>query len=463
MIKRLSGSFRDPNGFLYWCDGELFRQINTPYEDNYECLIDSGLYETLSSQLLLVKHSEVESHKENADQFKVIKPDLIPFISYPYEWSFSQLKDAALLTLKIQSEALAKGMTLKDASAYNIQFKNHKPIFIDTLSFERYVPGTPWVAYKQFCQHFLAPLALMTHVDIRLSQLFRVFVDGVPLDLASSMLPAKTKFNPALFLHLHLHSKSQMKYSDSVDAKKSKAVTVNEVGLLGIIDGLKRSIEKMQWLPSNTEWGDYYEETNYSNDARENKKSIVRAMADIVKPKMVWDLGANTGDFSREVLASSEHVVSWDIDEAAVEKHYLYLKKASENVSILPLRLDLTNPSNAMGWGEIERDSLKQRGKVDLVMALALVHHLAISNNVPLSMIADYFAKLGDNLIIEFVPKSDSQTQKLLASREDVFPEYNLMDFKRSFAEYFDLVEEKNIGESQRTIFLYAVKKTTSS
>jgi len=460
MIKRLPGSFRDPNGFLYKQNGTLFRQINSSYQEDYQQLINSGLYELLSSQDYLVKHTEIDKQSvKDSGQFKTIQPDLIPFISYPYEWSFSQLKDAALLTLDIQSKALSKGMTLKDASAYNIQFKHHKPVFIDTLSFERYVTGEPWVAYKQFCQHFLAPLALMAHVDVRLSQLFRVFVDGVPLDLASKMLPAKTKFNPALFLHIHLHAKSQVKYSDSTDANKGKNVAVKEIGLLGIIDGLKRAIAKLQWQPKNTEWGDYYAETNYTDEAREHKKNIVREMVASVKPNMTWDLGANTGEFSHEASNSSQHVISWDIDDAAVEKHYLQLKQSAEPKSVLPLRLDLTNPSNAMGWGENERQSLLQRGKVDLIMALALVHHLAISNNVPLDMIADYFAKLGRHLIIEFVPKSDSQTKKLLSSREDVFDHYNLADFKVAFGQYFDLVDQKTVGESERSLLLYSTKK----
>ena len=459
MTEKLAGSFRDPNGFLYQHDGKLYRQVNKIYKTNYEHLIDSGLYESLSSQTKLISHSEVQVDTASEDAYITIEPELLPHISYPYEWCFSQLKDAALLTLEIQSTALSYGMTLKDASAYNVQFKNCKPIFIDTLSFEEYTSGNPWSAYKQFCQHFLAPLALMSHVDIRLSQLYRVFIDGIPLDLASKMLPLKTKFNPALFLHLHLHAKSQNKYADSAEAVKSKNVKIKETGLLGIIDGLKRCIEKMQWKPQNTEWGDYYEETNYSDHSKNNKKKIVKELASLIKPKSIWDLGANTGDFSREVEDISEHVISWDIDDAAVEKHYLKLSNQSKSSSILPLRLDLTNPSNSLGWAENERDSLKARGKADLLMALALVHHLAISNNVPLKLIAEYFSELGHNLIIEFVPKSDSQTKKLLSSREDIFPTYNIDDFKSDFQYYFDLKQEVKIDGSERTLFLFSSKK----
>ena len=172
-----SGSFRDSNGFVFWQDGALYRQVNTSYKDNYEHLMESGLYEVLVSGGLLLPHEEVNIQSSQPDlAYKVIRPELIPFISYPYEWCFSQLKDAALTTLEIQKTCLDFGMSLKDCSAYNIQFRKGKPVLIDTLSFEKYREGQPWVAYRQFCQHFLAPLALMSHKDIRLNQLLRVYI-----------------------------------------------------------------------------------------------------------------------------------------------------------------------------------------------------------------------------------------------------------------------------------------------
>jgi len=193
--KVLPSSFRDPSGFLFLRDGFIYRQVNTIYRENYDYLISSNLYKTLVDAELLIPHHEVDIKKARSDEiYKVIKPELILFISYPYEWCFSQLKDAALTTLEIQKKSLDFGISLKDCSAYNIQFRKGKPIFIDTLSFERYHQGKPWVAYRQFCQHFLAPLALMSYKDIRLNQLFRVYIDGPPLDLTSSLLPFRTRF-----------------------------------------------------------------------------------------------------------------------------------------------------------------------------------------------------------------------------------------------------------------------------
>jgi len=192
----VASSFRDPSGFVFWQDGAIYRQINTIYKEDYDRLMTSGLHKALVEEGLIVSHEEV-ALQSAAPQvaYKVIRPDQVPFISYPYEWSFSQLKGAALATLRIQRKALDFGMSLKDCSAYNMQFMKGKPVFIDTLSFEKYQEGSPWVAYRQFCQHFLAPLALMSHRDSRLGQLLRIHLDGVPLDLASKLLPRRTHFS----------------------------------------------------------------------------------------------------------------------------------------------------------------------------------------------------------------------------------------------------------------------------
>src|SRR5262245_14254456 len=211
---QLSASFRDPSGFLFSRDGVLYRQVNRRYEQEYARLMESGLYEKLVKVGVLIPHVEVENVRAEAGEcFRVIQPERVPFISYPYEWSFGQLKDAALATLSIQKRALKAGMSLKDASAYNIQFVRGKAVLIDTLSFELYKDGQPWVAYRQFCQHFLAPLTLMALKDVRLSQLLRVYIDGIPLDLASELLPSKTRLNFGLLTHIHLHASAQKRYA----------------------------------------------------------------------------------------------------------------------------------------------------------------------------------------------------------------------------------------------------------
>jgi len=450
--RQLSASFRDPSGFLFSRDGILYRQINRAYAEDYARLMDSGLYEKLVKANLLIPHVEAGQVSAESDAaFKVIQPERAPFISYPYEWSFSQLKDAALATLSIHKRALKLGMSLKDASAYNIQFVRGKAMLIDTLSFEVYREGEPWTAYKQFCQHFLAPLVLMAHCDVRLSQLLRVYIDGVPLDLASELLPFKTKLNFGLLTHIHIHAGSQKRYSDkSVEPRKGG---MSQQAMIGLIESLEATVKKLTWTPAGTEWGAYYDATNYTDAAFEHKKQLVREWAVEKKPALVWDLGGNTGVFSREAAASGAFTVSFDIDPAAVEQNYQVVKKNKEQ-SLLPLVLDLTNPSPAIGWDHTERDSFGQRGPADMALALAVIHHLAISNNVPLPQLAQFFAARTKWLVIEFVPKSDSQVKRLLSSRKDIFPSYTREGFEAAFLERFIVHKAELVRDSERVLYL---------
>ncbi|MGA8849151.1 MAG: SAM-dependent methyltransferase [Dehalococcoidia bacterium] len=449
---QLPASFRDPSGFLFREDGVIYRQVNLVYKDDYDHLMSSGLYQALIDGNLLIPHEEVSIEPPIPKlAYKIIKPEPISFISYPYEWCFSQLRDAALTTLKVQRKALEFGMSLRDSSAYNIQFKNGRLIFIDTLSFGKYREGQPWVAYRQFCQHFLAPLALMSYKDIRLSQLLHVYIDGLPLDLASCLLPWRTHLRFSLLSHIHLHARSQKRFADKLI--NVRQYRVSRYAFLGILNSLESAIRKLKWQPKGTEWADYYQDTNYSPQAFEHKKTIVDGFLERVRPATVWDLGANVGIFSR--LASNRGIptISFDVDPAAVEKNYLDCF-AKGDTSILPLVIDLTNPSPAIGWENKERMSLKERGPADAVLALALVHHLAISNNVPLSKIAGFFSDICHWLIIEFVPKADSQVQRLLATREDIFPDYTRQAFEQEFSRYFTIADSADIRESQRTLYL---------
>jgi len=446
-------SFRDPSGFVFSQNNHIYRQINTSYTKNYDHLVSSGLYQELVDAKLLIPHTESDIDCFGTDiAYKVIQPEPIAFISYPYEWCFSQLKNAALATLEIQRIALNHGMSLKDCSAYNIQFRDGKPVFIDTLSFELYKKGAPWVAYKQFCQHFLAPLALMSYKDIRLNQLLRIYLDGIPLDLASSLLPFRTYSNFSLLSHIHLHARSQKHYADkkaSYDNHK-----LSRFSFLALIDSLKSAVEKLKWYAQGTEWADYYNDTNYSQNGHQDKKHVIGKFLDKANSETVWDVGSNTGVFSRIASDKGISTVSFDIDPAAVETNYLNSIK-NEEKNILPLVLDLTNPSSGIGWENMERPSWIERGTVDTVMALALIHHLAISNNIPILMIAKFFSRVcNKSLIIEFIPKNDSQVQRLLFSRPDIFPDYTQAMFENSFGEYFEIQNHVNIKDSDRVLYL---------
>lgn len=449
----LPSSFRDPSGFLFLKDDVLYRQINLNYEKEYDLLMHSGLYKELVGKKYLISHQEVTNilHRDAEQVYKIIKPDVIPFVSYPYEWCFSQLKQAALLTLEIEKLALGYGMTLKDASAYNVQFLNGKPIFVDTLSFDIYENGSPWVAYKQFCQHFFAPLALMRYRDIQLNRLLTIYIDGLPLDLTSSLLPKQSWFNFSVLIHIHLHAKSQKKYADN--RLEVKAKFKNQNALFGLLDNLGTAITGMQWKPTDTEWKNYYLEITYSHESFEDKKRIITHFLDLANPKSVWDFGANTGIFSR--LASDRNIftLSIDIDPACVEMNFKEIISKNEK-NLLPLMVDITNPSPCIGWENQERNSLLKRGPTDMIFALALLHHLSIANNVPFEKVAHFLTRLCKNLIIEYIPKDDPQVQRLLTNRKDIFTDYTVSHFEKEFSRYFSIIETCKVKNSNRVLYL---------
>lgn len=452
----LGASFRDPSGFLFSRQGVLYRQVNQAYQAEYDKLINTGLYAKLVKLGLLIPHEETTAEPAEASiAYKILRPEALDFVSYPYEWCYSQLKDAALTTLKVQKIALEVGMCLKDSSAYNIQFHKGRPLLIDTLSFETYREGEPWVAYRQFCQHFLAPLALMAHTDVRLSQMLRNYIDGIPLDLAARLLPGKTKLDFGLSTHIHIHAAAQQRYAGKAVDKAAVKRGMSRNSFLGLMDSLESSVEKLQCKPGGTEWGDYYSASagHYSPAAFEHKRQAVRGFIERISPRRMWDLGANTGEFSRIASEKGIFTAAFDIDPSAVEVNYRACREKKET-HLLPLLLDLTNPSPALGWANQERHSLSERGPVEAVLALALVHHLAISNNVPLPHLAAYLGQLCQWLIIEFVPKEDSQVQKLLATREDIFPNYNTAGFEQAFSTHFTIHDTIHLLDTGRVLYL---------
>ncbi len=444
-------SYRDPAGIIFISDGELFRRINSIYFPQYRALMSNGLYGELSELGQLVEHSLV---RESGDHL-VIKPEKIPFISYPYEWSFDQLKDAALLTLDMQLSALEKNMTLKDATAYNVQFLNNKPIFIDTLSFEFYKEGAPWVAYGQFCRHFLAPLALMSSVSPDLNSLLKIHIDGIPLDMASKILPLKSYLNLGLLIHIHLQSKLGKGNKVEEKAHKSSNKYIAKNALIALLDSLKSCITKLKLVEEKALWEDYYNKTNYTDESLNLKRQLVQEMTEkigIANP-VILDLGANDGFFSRAVSPNAKIVISTDFEAKVVNSNYLICKKAKIK-NIFPMVLDIVNPAGSIGWENKERDSIFSRINADLTLALALIHHLAIGNNVPFLKLASFFAGRGSWLIIEFVPKEDSQVQRMLAVRNDIFDHYSIDNFKKDFQNFFEVILERKIQNSKRTLFL---------
>jgi len=450
-----AASFRDPSGFLFYREGILYRQVNQGYRQHYDRLMSSGLYESLTRKKLMIPHEEVDLTLAPEPNLatKVLQPEPVGFISYPYEWSFLMLRSAALTTLRLAREGLDHGMILKDASAYNLQFHQGSWQLIDTLSYEIYQEGEPWVAYKQFCQHFLAPLALMTYRDQRLNLMSRLFIDGVPLDVTSSLLPFRSRLRFGLLTHIHLHARSQKRYADRAVSREAVRGKISHKALVSLMDSLRNTVKNLSLRIGKTEWAHYYEQTNYSSNAFQEKRAIVLKFIDRVKPQGVWDLGANTGAFSRLASDSGIFTLAFDVDPDAVSQNYIQVRRNHET-NLLPLVMDLTNPSPSLGWGHAERQSLIERGPVSMVLALALIHHLAISNNVPLRKAAQFFAKICQFLVIEFVPKSDSQVQRLLRSREDIFNQYTVDGFEAAFGYDYNVLQKEPLKDSERILYL---------
>ena len=455
----LASSYRDPAGFVFEKDGSVYRQINKAAEEEFSLFLSSGLYDKLVAEKLIVSHDQVTHTKDfghDANRLSIIKPATIPFISYPYEWSFPQLRDAALLTLKIQKLALEHGMILKDASAYNVQFIGKRPIFIDTLSFAKYEEGQPWEGYRQFCEHFIIPLALAHYSTEQALTMLQTYLEGIPLSLAVGLLPKKAKFKKGLLAHIYLHERSQRKHQGSGErAATAPTRKVSKFALDGLISSLEVSVTALHPPKVATEWGEYYEFTNYNDKAFKDKAKLVESFFGQLKtkPKTVWDIGANNGEFSEIAAKQGANVVAWDIDAKAVAANYLRKDKFSE--LMLPLVQDVAVPSPSIGWELNERSSLLERGPADVVFALAVIHHLAIGRNVPLPKIAELMSKIGKSIIIEFIPKSDSKVKHLLASRKDIFPNYDLESFEKAMGEHFKMVKKTQITNSERWLYLY--------
>lgn len=476
-MKAHPSSFRDPRGFIFEQDGVLYRQVNESCRSSYEQLMGSGLYDELVEKQLLVPHAEVEAPRDGAmarprggavarprdgamarpgdgaGAFRILKPDLIPFISYPYEWSFSQLKAAALTVIRIQRIALKHGMTLRDSSAFNVQFVGSRPVFIDTLSFERYVEGRPWVGYRQFCQHFLAPLFVMAGRDPRLSVLSSRWIDGIPLDVARRLTPWRYRLKPGFLTHIWLHSKAQERFQDAA-SRRHASPRLSRASLVRILDSLKATIQRLSWNPEKTQWAHYYSKTNYSEEAMELKKRFVSSVINEIRPARAVDLGANTGEFSAIAARAGAYVVSTDVDHGAVDLCFRRVS-AEKGENVLPLVVDLTSPTSAVGWMNEERASFLDRcsGKTDLVLALALIHHLAIGNNVPLRNVVELLARMGTDAIVEFVDKNDSQVQRLLASREDIFDEYCETGFESALSGAFRIIRKQPLSGAHREMY----------
>ncbi len=445
---RHPSSYRDPSGFVFKYNSLFYRQVNKLYAADYESFMER-LYPKLVEKRMIIPHEEVILPFESSgDAYKMILPEQLLFISYPYEWSFDMLKDAALLTLNIQKTAMANSMTLKDATPYNIQWKDGKMIFIDTLSFEPYDPSLPWIAYRQFCEMFLAPLVLMHYSRKPLQELMLSYPEGIPLSVVSAMLPLKSLFRLHIYLHLHLNANYAGKRS--VEPKGG----FTEKKLRDIIDSLYSAVTSSR-LENKTTWGAYYEEARERTDYIAFKKQVVNEWTiDLQGIDEVLDLGGNDGSFSQLLAMQGKRVVCADFDHMAINSLY----KNGRATNVHPLLLDFSHPSPAIGFNNTERMSFHERAASDLVLFLALIHHICLGRNVPLGALAGSLSRISKNLIIEFIPKDDSKVKEMLETRTNPFSDYDRESFEIAFSEYFNIIRSVPLASSGRMLYLMGRK-----
>jgi len=451
-MKPIASSFRDPAGTVFTKDGIIYRAVFQSYQPHYDQLMASGLYQKLVDLNYLLPHSEEHKTEDNTTSYKVIKPMQLDLITYPQEWCFSQLKEAALLTLQIQKEALESGMVLKDASPYNVQFKDNRAILIDTLSFETYIEGAPWVAYRQFCEQFFAPLVLMSVSTLNLPML-RMFPAGIPLDVAVKLIPWYKKLKGSIYLNLVLHQRLQRTKGHTDYSKEKSAKGVSKASLLGHTQMLLRTVSKMQAAKQQTKvWSAYYSEELLSQEYSDEKVSVVRSLLESICPQSVIDLGANTGRYSKLASTHAQEVLALEKDPFCLEALFQELKK-DKTKNILPLLFDIMEPAPPAGWEGVERRPLWERCKVELVMALAVLHHISIGENVPFEKISSQLALMGKQLIVEYIPPEDPNAAKLLHYKPELLPRVSLSAFLQAFNREWEIVQEYPLKHSSRILF----------
>jgi hypothetical protein len=386
----------------------------------------------------------------------VVEHERIPFVSYPYEWPFSMLRDAAELHLELLLATLDEGFTMSDGYAYNVQWQGTRPVFIDVGSFQPTRGGGPWAGYRQFCQTFLFPLMLQGHRGVGFRPLLRGQVDGITPAQASHLFSRGDWARPGVFRHAVLHDLMERRFSnDSTQQVKAQLRTAgfDQELVKAVATKLLRLVGKLRWEPKGSGWSEYGETCTYDESGRSAKEAFVAAAARARPRKLVYDLGCNDGTYSKVAAAHADHVVAIDGDEVTIEGLYRSLKASGER-KILPLVMDLADPSPGIGWRNRERAGFGDRAGPDLVLALALVHHLSLTNGVPLPEVVDWLASFGGDVVVEFVDRTDPMAQRLLANKPDgTHDGYTLETFEAAVASRFSMAAREELPGGTRTLF----------
>jgi hypothetical protein len=450
------GSFRDPESRVFYSDGEVYRALSAAGLSDFQAVVDAGLLDDER-----VVRTELAQDTEALRGLLVHQPagvlrhERIPFVSYPYEWTFSMLKDAALVQLDLLLAALAHDMVLKDSTPYNVQFRGARPVFVDVGSYERRREGEPWVGYRQFCMLYLYPLLLQAVKDVPFHPWMRGSIDGIrPAEMAS-LLSFRDRFRRGLFTNVFLHARLEKRYADRPQEVKDevKRVGLKKELLIANVRKMRKLVERLDWSPPEGVWTAYGERNSYTDADAARKDEFVRSVATARHWDLVWDIGANNGRYSRIAAEGASTVVAVDADQGPMELLYRDLRGEGDE-KILTLAMNLADPSPGLGWRGLERRSMPDRGKPDLVLALALIHHVAISANVPIKEFLDWLASLGAELVIEFPTLEDPMVKKLLAPKRDgLHPDYELGFFERCLGEAFDIERSERLESGTRVLY----------
>jgi len=454
------GSFRDPSGRVYSNGEEIIRVVSPNAAEEYAYARDCGFILSLIEKEQLVNTQEIDLQNLEVVVPKngiVLRHEKIPFISYPYEWSFSLLKAAALLTLDLHIEALKFGITMSDATAYNVQFCGIKPIFIDVLSFRRYREGEVWIGHKQFCEQFLNPLLLRSIFGVPHNAWFRGNLEGIETSHLSRLIPCWKNFSFNIFSNVTLQEKIQAKAT----LEKEKFVSAaNRVKLPknrfeSMLMGMRRWVSRLKAKDTGLSlWQNYENQTSYENTEHEAKRKFISEFCSKIKPSTLWDIGCNAGEYSEVALSGGAgRVIGFDVDHNAIELAYNRAKE--KGLNFLPLYQDFANPSPQQGWANVERKSLEVRGGADGLIALAFIHHLAIGRNIPLEILLNWIVSLSPYGVIEFVQKSDPKVKELLSFREDIFSDYNQKNFENHLSLRARIIQSEIVSSSGRILYFY--------
>lgn len=455
-----TGSFRDRSGRVYLVEDRVIRGLSESALENFDLLVAQSFYREAVSAGTVVETwrlpmDEVPlAESVRAQWAGFIEHRRLPVITYPYEWTFGMLKDAAALQLELLETAIRAGMTTKDATPYNFQFHAGRPVFIDIPSFEKLERGSPWTGYRQFCEMFLFPLMIQAYKGIDFQPLMRAGIDGVPLQTAAGLFGLRDRLRSGVLSHVWLQSKLDRRYSASdMHVRKDLASAgFNEEMILANIRRLGKLVQRLEWDGTGSEWGEYESFHNYTSADHALKESFVDECTAASGAKRVWDIGCNTGQFARIAARHAGRVIAMDKDHFAVER--LYRETRSQGAEhVIPILQDVANPSPNWGWRNRERLDLVSRFQPQLILCLALLHHVVISANVPVQEFVDWLANVTDQLIIEYVSRKDEKVQILLRNKSETYADYSRTNLEDALSKHFRIERGQPLESGNR--FLY--------